>query len=157
MNFVIKLFDTSYSHPDYCNWPRRFSWPTLDVLKSNHIWSYGKQTLASSGAALAVFMLFAQFNAGIYASAALAGTSALLCLGLLIKSSSRFNILLNLVAAPLIFFLAHASLSGATILLSAAFLLHAFVAVIQMMGQDKERKTQLYCWANFNIFLALLL
>jgi len=157
MSFATKLFDHSYIHPEYCNWPRRFSWPTLDVLKSNHIRSYGKQALASSGAALAVYLLFAQFSAGSYAPAALAGTSALLYLGLLIESSSLFRILLNLVAVPSIFILAHASLSGAGIFLSAAFLLQALVAAIQMGSQDKERKAQLHCWACFNICLALLL
>lgn len=156
MNFVTKSFGHSYSHPDYCLWPRRFSWPTLGILKSKHIRSYGKQALASFGAALAVDLLFAQFNAGIYAPAALAGASALLFLGLLIESSSLFNILLNLVAAPSIFILAHASLSGSGIFLSAAFLLQALVAAILMVDQGRERKAQLYCWASFNICLALL-
>lgn len=157
MNFSIKSFGHPYSHPNYCHWPRKSSWPNLTVLESNHLKSYIKQTLAAFGAALAVYLLFGPFNAGSNALAALAGTSALLYLGLLIESSSLVKSILNLIAVPSIFILAHASLSGTDTFLVAAFLLHAIVAAIQMEKLEKERKAQLYCWASFNTCLALLL
>lgn len=157
MNFSIKSFPHPYSPPNYCHWPRTSSRSNFTDLEIKHIKSYLKPTLASYSAALAVYLLFDKFSTGSNALAALAGTSALLYLGLLIESSSLVKVILNLIAIPSIFILAHAGLSGTSAFLVAAFLLHAFVAAIQMENQEKERKAFLYCWASFNTCLALLL
>jgi len=157
MNFSIKSFAHSYYHSNYCHWPRKSFWFNFIDLEINHVKPVLKQTLAAFGASLAVYLLFEKFNAGSNALAALAGTSALLYLGLVLESSSLGIVIVTLIAVPSIFILAHASLSGITAYLAAAFLLHAFVAAIQRNNQERERKTQLYCWASFNIFLAMFI
>lgn len=157
MNFSKKSFGHPFDHLGHFHGPRHFSWPTLTVPEMNHFKTYVKQTLGSFGAALGVYLLLTQPYAGSNALAALAGVSALLYLGFLIESSSPAKMLLNLLAVPLIFTLAYASLTGPGTFLVAAFVLQALVAAIQMAGQEKGRKAQLYSWASFNTCLALLL
>jgi hypothetical protein len=115
------------------------------------------QLLASSGAAVCSFLLLQEYFKGVNALAMVAGTSAFLIVSFLFDSTSKGTIILNLLAAPLVFGLAIASQSGSSYLLIAAFVIHALVAEGNSAGEDKEMKTPLHCWAIYNLSLALLL
>ena len=115
------------------------------------------QLLASSGAAVCSFLLLQEYSIGHTALAALAGTSAFIIVSFLFDSTSYGAIILNLLAAPVVFMLAIASQSGPSYLLVAAFVIHALVAERKSAEEGNEVKTQLHCWAIYNLSLALLL
>lgn len=115
------------------------------------------QLFASSGAALCTFLIFQEYSPGGNALAAVAGVSAFIIVGFVFESYSTGAFVLNLLAAPLIFFLALASLNGSSYLLIAAFVIHALVAERQTATEDKEGKTLRHCWAIYNLSLALLI
>jgi hypothetical protein len=156
MSFHLKPFGW-FSHHGRIHSARKLTWQPFARLEKVPLKLLAIQSLAATGAALAIYLLFTRISGGNNALAALAGISAVVYLGLLIESSSLIKMLLNLLAMPLIFTLAYASLSGASMFLIAAFLLHALFAAIQMSGQEKEHNPQLYCWTVYNACLALLL
>ena len=115
------------------------------------------QLFASSGAALCSFMILQESSGGGNALAAIAGTSAFIIVGFVFLSNSIGAIVLNLLAAPLVYALAIASMSGPSYLLIAAFVIHALVTEIRASTVDKECKVLLHCWAIYNLSLALLI
>ena len=115
------------------------------------------QLLASSGAALCTFLILQKYSAVDVTLAALAGTSGFFFVVLMFESSSIGAVILHLLAAPLVFALAIASLSGSSYLLVATFVIHALVAENRIAEEDKGGKILLHCWAVYNLSLALLL
>ena len=115
------------------------------------------QLFASSGAALCSFLILQEASGGGNALAALAGTSAFIIVAFVFLSCSIGAIVLNLLAAPLVYALAIASMSGPSYLLIAAFVIHALVTERQASTEHKEGKTLLHCWAIYNLSLALLI
>ena len=91
------------------------------------------------------------------ALAAIAGTSAFIIVGFVFLTNSIGAMVLNLLAAPLVYALAIASMSGPSYLLIAAFVIHALVTERQASTEDKEVKALLHCWAIYNLSLALLI
>ncbi len=86
--------------------------------------------------------------------AALAGTSALIYLDLLLESPNLARRLINLVAPPAIFTAAYFSLNGPASMLAVAFALHALAAAGQLPTHDGERDGLLWFWLVFNALLA---
>lgn len=155
MNFSIKSLAHSLDHIGHFHGAGKFLSPR-DILERLQLKAHLSQILISVCAGLSVYLLFTQLDAGTSALTALAGVSAFLYLGLLFEHASPIKMLLNLIATPLIFGVAYASLSGSATFLAAAFLLHTLAALIQITGREKPRKAQLYGWAWFNLCLALL-
>jgi len=156
MNFSIKSLAHSLDHLGHLHGDGKFLSPA-DIIESLLLKGHLRQILLSVCAAFGVYLLFTQFDTGSSALTALAGVSAFLYLGLLFEHASPVKMFLNLLATPLIFGFAYASLSGSATYLAAAFLLHALAALIQITGREKPRKAQLYGWAWFNLCLVLLI
>jgi len=114
-------------------------------------------SVLSSGAAICTCQLVAQYAPNGNALAAVAGTSALLLIGFAIESSNVTTLLLNLLAAPLVFALAYASLSGPDSFLIAAFAVQALVFANQIVDAEDTVKKEFYFLTLYNASLALLL
>ena len=111
----------------------------------------------AAGAAICTYQFFAQYGPNGDVLAALAGTSALLLIVFAIESSNVTTMLLNLLAVPLVFALAYASLGGSDSFLIAAFAVQALVVANQIMGAESTLKKEFYCWTLYNASLALLI
>lgn len=87
---------------------------------------------------------------------ALAGTSALIYLELLLESRTWVRRLINLITPPAIFTAAYFSLNGPPAMLAAAFLLHTLATSAQIRNQGRDRVGLLWFWVAFNAVLAVL-
>lgn len=149
MGYTIKSFHHSSFHI-----PQSISACVTKNLQADHplILSF-----LASGSAIYTHQLFAKYSPDGSALAALAGASALLLIGFAVESSSLTKLLLNLLAAPLVFALAYASLSGPTTFLVAAFAVQTLVFANQVVGAEETVKKKFYCLTLYNASLALLL
>lgn len=159
MNFSFKSIGHSLDHLGHFHLPRKISWSSLSAQEKEQLKTWLARTMVASVLALGTYLLITSTGTGtgIHVLAAMAGVSAFLYLALMFECTSRIRILLNLLAAPTIFFVSYVGISGSGMSLQSAFLLHAVVSLAQIRGREKERQIQLYGWAIFNICLALLI
>lgn len=107
--------------------------------------------------AIYTYYLFARYDAIPVAMTALAGASAFICLEMALEGTTPVRRILNLLAAPITFALALASMTHGVSYLVGAFAFQALIAANQTSVAEGTNKNFFLGWASFNATLALLL